>query len=243
MYKKLYISIILFFLGMNIFSIELNISWNRRVYNDMFNLMIYEYQAVEEIEFHSTVVVLVDPEPFREINTFIFRVYYNDATLLLQKTISPFHSRNRAGYIAIEFRAIASIEHLEQMQEDDILFYRSSFEFPSGEIFKSNPIRVTFTQRHSTHAFFYEGNMEFPNFSYLLVSDDGEFHQIRNFREDGFVVPYNQRNNSPDRITVSILFQDIIPGKRYSLHFLNENGFIQSTIMQQIPFHILAFFF
>ena len=243
MYKKLYISIILFFLGMNVFSIELNVSWNRRVYNDMFNLMTYEYQAINEIEFNSTVVMLVDPEPFWGISTFVFRLYYNDDSLLLHKTIAPIHAYNQAGYIAIEFKAIVTIEHLERMQECDTLFFRSSFEFPSGEIFELNPIMVTFTQRHSTHAFFYEGNMEFPKFSYLLVSDDGEFHQIRNFREDGFVVPYNQRNNSPDRITVSILFQDIIPGKRYSLHFLNENGFIQSTIMQQIPFHILAFFF
>ncbi|MCL2441491.1 MAG: hypothetical protein FWD14_07100 [Treponema sp.] len=240
MFKIFNLFVFFVLININIFSLDLNISWNKKEYNYSNNTFLFEYQKVNEITFNTDVTILIKSELLQEIHNFIFKLYYNDDNLALQKNINVIETHFSDGFFVIDFRVDASIDYLEQMKETDTLFYKCIIEFPSGEIYESEPIKAVFSAWISTPVQNTDP-VKFSDFSLILASSDNEYNQKLNFKEAGFISPYAQRPNNHNNIDITIQFDNLIPGKTYTLYYLTEEGVRAGSIYSNIPFFMMPY--
>jgi hypothetical protein len=215
---------------------EIDISWNEKIYkHGTYGFSVTGYKSVSEVDYGGTVVVMAKWDDYINFDEIIFRLYYDDNICIFQKSIFGW---SRFGYnkVSVECEITAAKEYLEQMQANDTLFYKCSFEFPSGEIIESEPIKATFSFFLSTTIPNME-SFEHMNFSILVKSEDNEYYKILSFKEDGyfdFNSPWNYRSDG--YISVFLKFENLLPGKIYSVEEVGSNIFIDGH-----PFYVMPF--
>jgi hypothetical protein len=217
MFKFVNLAVFTFFLNINLFSMEIDISWNEKIYkHNTYGFSVSDYKSVSEIDYGKTVVVIAKWDEYINFDEIIFRLYYDNNICIFQKSIFGW---SRFGYdkVSVECEITAAKEYLEQMQVNDTLYYKCSFEFPSGEIIESEPIKAAFSFSMSTTIPNME-SIEYFDYSYLLKSDDGEYYKILNFKGNGFIQPDNPwYYRSDGNIFLFLKFENLLPGKIYSL--------------------------
>jgi hypothetical protein len=221
------------FSNLNVFAQKAEIYWNQKVFNE--NEASFNYHHILEAEYHDTVVITAQFEDFRWDNwddVITFKLYYDDDKCVLTKRL------NHLPVISIEYKIAALVQDLDLMQPDDTLYYRCSFEFPSGKIFESDPIKVSFVFKNyfkvSTKENIHE-NFDYEKI-YILKSDDHEYYQKMNLRTDSVI---ENEGQFPWGNRWMIKFTNILPGKKYSYIHVREDG-TQKIEYENIPFSFLV---
>jgi hypothetical protein len=242
MYKLVNLVIFALFFSVSLFSIEIDISWNKRIYklNPDTGFKTSGYQSVSEIDFGTYVEVIAKWDGYIHFNAIIFRLYYDDDICIFQKSIFGW---NRFGHntVNVECFINAEKEYIEQMQTNDSLYYKCSFEFPSGEIIESESIKATFS-----HFISYTINnvedLESFDMAILVKSDDNEYYKILNFRENGYFEFDNPWHYRTDGLTsVFLKFENLLPGKVYSIEVVGSNTRRHQILFDGVPFYDMPF--
>jgi hypothetical protein len=224
------------FVNLNVFAQKAEICWNKKVFNE--SEASFDYRQISEAEYNDLVVITAQFEDFRWDHwddVLIFKLYYDADKCVLTKLV------NHLLLISIEYKITALVHDLDLMQPDDALYYRCSFEFPSGEIFESDPIKVSFALKNyfkvSTKENIHE-NSDYERI-YILKSDDDEYYQEMNLRTDSVI---ENEGQFPWGNRWMIKFNNILPGKKYSYIRVLEDG-TQQIEFESIPFSFLVNYF
>jgi hypothetical protein len=236
MNKFVYLATLIFLFGINVFSMEVDISWNERIYkHGVYGFSVSDYKSVSKIDYGRNVVIIAKWDEYIDFDKIIFKLYYNDNLCIFQKTIFGW-SRYGRNNVRVECEITAEKEYLLQMKANDKLYYKCSFEFPSGEIFESDTIEATFSCFISVIQPDLE-NASKINSSLLLKSEDDEYYQILNYHTDGFFDLENPwYYSSVGNISRCLKFENLLPGKKYMLRVVDSSILFDGLYFYEVPY-------